>query len=117
MRFMSVCLCFLLFSGSVLLRAQDFKPDENGGWIPALEKREGVFTVGSKKSPRILSALAFKVDPDAVYELSGKFRSDSSEPQKKLLFFGAEAYTAGISSSVPRRSTSFRERKRNSQKT
>ena len=94
MRIVSVCLGFLLFSGNVLLRAQDFKPDENGGWIPALEKREGVFTVGSKKSPRVLSSLAFKVDPDAVYELSGKFRNNGSEPQKKLLFFGAEAYTA-----------------------
>ena len=83
-----------LTAGLIGAYAQEgFIPEKAGGWTPRLTGADGVYTV-SKKTPRILSAAAFKVDPKGTYQLSGKFRHDGSEPQKKLLFFGAEAYTA-----------------------
>ena len=71
--------------------AQDLIPEKNGGWQPAMESKNGEYVFVSGKE-KVLSSAVFKVDPQATYELSGKFRSDGSEPQKKLLFFGAEAY-------------------------
>ena len=84
----------LIAAGLIAASAQeDFRPDKTKGWRPSLTPVDEVYTV-TKAAPRILSAEIFKVDPDAVYELSGKFRNTGSEPQKKLLFFGAEAYSA-----------------------
>ena len=85
----------LIAAGLTAASAQEvFRPDKTKGWTPALTADNEAYTV-PKAAPRILSAEIFKVDPDAVYELSGKFRSDGSGPKNKLLFFGAEAYTAG----------------------
>ena len=73
------------------LAAQTFSPDRDGGWKFAKTGKNGVFTVDKM---RVLSLREFKIDPNAVYKLSGKFRSNGSAPQNKLLFFGAEAYDA-----------------------
>ncbi|MBQ9503110.1 MAG: heparinase II/III family protein [Lentisphaeria bacterium] len=85
-------LIFLAAASSLLPAAEEvFAPAKNGGWLNAASGRDGVFVCGKG---RVLSALEFKVEPDAVYRLSGQFRSDGSEPRNKLLFFGAEACTA-----------------------
>lgn len=85
---------FFLFISTLLccgLAAQNFVPEKNGGWKHISPGKDGVFTVGKM---RVLSVFEFKVDPGAVYKLSGKFRSNGTAPQNKLLFFGAEAYDA-----------------------
>ena len=83
-----------LLAAAVAAYAQDgVIPEKNGGWNPAITTVNGEYTM-TQKTPKLLSAAAFKVDPKATYQLSGKFRTDGSDPQKKLLFFGAEAYTA-----------------------
>ena len=85
---------FFLFISTLLccgLAAQNFVPEKNGGWKHISPGKDGVFTVGKM---RVLSIFEFKVDPGAVYRLSGKFRSNGTAPQNKLLFFGAEAYDA-----------------------
>ena len=74
--------------------AQDLNPEKNGGWQPAKTGKNGEFSI-VKGDRMVLSAAIFEVDPKATYELSGKFRSDGSDPKNKLLFFGAEAYTPG----------------------
>ena len=84
----------LIAAGLVTAAAQEgFIPEKNGGWTPALTAVNGEYTF-TKAIPAVRSVAVFKVDPKGTYQLSGKFRNDGSDPQKKLLFFGAEAYTA-----------------------
>ena len=92
MLFCAKTLLPLLAAGLLLpVTAQDFIPEKNGGWKPAMESQNGEYVIQNEQ--RIVSAAAFRVDPNATYELSGKFRSDGSDPQMKYLCFGAEAYT------------------------
>ncbi len=84
---------FLMLPGMLLASgAADFMSERDGGWRekPEVQNGEIVFT---EKIPRVISTATFKVDPEATYRLSGKFRRTAPDGGKNLLFFGAEALT------------------------
>lgn len=78
-----------ILSGTVMAaEPTDFQPERDGGWQPKAETKDGTAVLTAKQA-KVVSARSFEVDPNAVYRLSGKFRS--TDPAQKTLFFGMEA--------------------------
>lgn len=77
-----------VFTGTVMAAEPlDFQPERDGGWQPKTESKDGE-TVLQEKQTRAVSARIFEVDPNAVYRLSGKFRSP--DPAQRRVRFGME---------------------------
>ena len=78
-----------ILSGTIMAtEPMDFQPERDGGWQPKAESQDGE-TVLTEKQPKVVSVRIFEVDPNAVYRLSGKFRSKDS--CAKTVRFGVEA--------------------------